>query len=155
MPALTRRREKDRHQESWQVFFGDVRIGWIGERAGAPHDEDRWGWACGFHPRDRHVSGTAESFDHARAAFEAAWRDYLPTCTDDFEAYRRQQAWTRWTRCGIWVGRCRRRCQSCGRTASAALRSALPVKSMFTPATWKPREVGWFCRTPALSGKER
>jgi hypothetical protein len=36
------RREKDRHQESWQVFYGDVCADWIGERAGVPHDEDRW-----------------------------------------------------------------------------------------------------------------
>jgi hypothetical protein len=27
MPALTRRREKHRHQEYWQVFCGDVCVG--------------------------------------------------------------------------------------------------------------------------------
>jgi hypothetical protein len=74
MPILTRRHEKDRHQENWQVYYGDVRIGWIGERAGAPKSADQWGWTCGFHPRDRHLSGTAGSFDQARADFEAAWR---------------------------------------------------------------------------------
>jgi hypothetical protein len=38
-------------------------------------------------------AGTNQAF----AAFEAAWRVYLPNCTDaDFEAYRRQRAWTRW-----------------------------------------------------------
>ena len=97
MSELTRRREKDRHQENWQVFYGDVCIGWIGERAGAPKTADRWGWTCGFYPRDRHVSGTTGSFDQARADFEAAWRDYLAGCTDaDFEQHRRQEAWTRW-----------------------------------------------------------
>jgi hypothetical protein len=97
MPALTRRREKARHQESWQVYYGDVRIGWIGERAGAPKSTEQWGWCVGFHPRDRHVSGTAGSLDQARREFEAAWRDYLPSCTDaDFNEYRRQRAWSQW-----------------------------------------------------------
>jgi len=33
----------------------------------------------------------------SRAAFEAAWRDYLPNCTDaDFTEYRRQRDWTAW-----------------------------------------------------------
>ena len=82
MPHLTRRREQDSHRESWHVYFGDVRIGWIGERAGVPKSGDQWGWTCGFHPRDGHVSGTAGSFDQARADFERAWRDYLPRCTD-------------------------------------------------------------------------
>ena len=46
MPALTRRREKDRHQESWRIYFGDVQVGWIGERAGVPKGVDQWGWSC-------------------------------------------------------------------------------------------------------------
>ena len=48
MPALTRRREKDRQQERWQVFYGDVQVGWIGERAGVPKDVEQWGWHCGL-----------------------------------------------------------------------------------------------------------
>jgi hypothetical protein len=97
MPALTRRRDPEAHHECWHIYFGDICIGWLGERAGVPKNVDQWGWCCGFHPRDRHVSGTAESFGQARADFEMAWRDYLPTCTEaDFEANRRQQAWTRW-----------------------------------------------------------
>jgi len=34
MPALTRRRSKDAHAESWQIFYGDVQVGTIGIRAG-------------------------------------------------------------------------------------------------------------------------
>jgi hypothetical protein len=30
MPALTRRRSKDAHAESWQIFYGDVQVGTIG-----------------------------------------------------------------------------------------------------------------------------
>jgi hypothetical protein len=107
MPALTRRREKDRHQESWSIYFGDVRIGWIGERAGVPKSVEQWGWTCGFYPRDRHVSGTAESFDQARADFERAWHDYLQRCTpDDFDAHRYQRAFTDWKHC-MWDTGCR------------------------------------------------
>jgi hypothetical protein len=35
------------------------------------------------------------SFDQARAAFETAWQDYLPQCTEaDFDEHRRQRDWT-------------------------------------------------------------
>jgi hypothetical protein len=58
------------------------------------------GWQCGFYPpshQGRHYDGTAETFEQARAEFEAAWREYLPKCTEvDFEEYRRQEAWTAW-----------------------------------------------------------
>jgi len=50
MPALTRRRKKDRHQECWHVFYRDVQVGMISERAGVPVDFDQWGWHCGFSP---------------------------------------------------------------------------------------------------------
>jgi hypothetical protein len=50
MPVLTRRRSRDAHQEVWHVFYGDVRVGSIGERAGVPIDVDQWGWTCGFYP---------------------------------------------------------------------------------------------------------
>ena len=65
MPALTRRREKDRHQESWQIFYGDIGVGWIGKRAGVPKDVKQWGWNCGFYPvshRGFRTDGVAETF---------------------------------------------------------------------------------------------
>jgi hypothetical protein len=100
MPTLTCRREKDRHQECWHVFYGDVQVGTISERAGVSVEVDQWGWTVGFHPvieRGLRAIGTAASFEKARADFAAAWQDYLPWCTDlDFEEYRRQRAWTRW-----------------------------------------------------------
>jgi hypothetical protein len=41
---------------------------------------------------DRH--GTAATFEAARAAFEAAWRDYLPKRSEaDFEEWRQDAAW--------------------------------------------------------------
>ena len=44
MPVLTRRRSRDARQEVWHVFYGDVRVGLLGERAGVPVDVDQWGF---------------------------------------------------------------------------------------------------------------
>jgi hypothetical protein len=48
MPALIRRRDPDAHQETWLVYYGDVRVGSIAIRSGNPADTDPWGWSCGF-----------------------------------------------------------------------------------------------------------
>jgi hypothetical protein len=55
------------------------------------------GWHCGFYrgsnPGEQRY-GTAATFDQARAAFEAAWRDYLPSRTEaDFEQWRQDAAY--------------------------------------------------------------
>jgi hypothetical protein len=101
MPALTRRREPDVHQECWHIYYGDTCVGRITERAGVPVDVDQWGWTIGFDPVDHrpghHVGDTAETFEQARAAFEAAWLDYLPQCTEaDFAENRGKRAFTAW-----------------------------------------------------------
>ena len=42
-------------------------------------------------------SGTAADFDQARAGFEAAWREILPTLTEaNFQEWRDQRDWTAW-----------------------------------------------------------
>jgi hypothetical protein len=41
----------------WHVYFG-AGVGVIAIRTGSPHDEDPWGWSCGFYPGS-HQSGTA------------------------------------------------------------------------------------------------
>jgi hypothetical protein len=92
MPALTRRRSDNPHQETWLVYLGDVHVGTIGERAGVPVGVDQWAWSCGFypglHPR-QHRNGTAASFDEARAGFEADWSSLLPEIPRGaFEEYR-------------------------------------------------------------------
>jgi hypothetical protein len=38
MPALTRRRSDNPHQTTWHVYYDDIRVGRIGERAGVPVD---------------------------------------------------------------------------------------------------------------------
>src|SRR5262245_60889150 len=100
MTALTHRRQEDRLQECWDILYGDVCVGTIGERSGVPKDVEQWGWFCGFHPvshRGIRADGVAASFDEARAAFEVAWRDILPQCSDDdFAEHRYQRAFIKW-----------------------------------------------------------
>jgi len=96
MPTLTRKRVN--HQpESWHIHFAGVRVGAIAERSGVPETSDRWQWSCGFYPGGylrEHRHGTAVSFDAARAAFDAAWREYLPQRTEaEFQECRDHQAW--------------------------------------------------------------
>src|ERR1700690_1359233 len=70
-----------------------VQVGAIAERTGNPFE-----WRCGFYPGSRPgecTSGTAETFDEARADFEAAWKVFLANRTGaDFQAWRDQEAWT-------------------------------------------------------------
>ena len=85
MPTLTRRRSHDSHRETWIVFYGDVPVGTIAERAGVPSDLDQWNWTCGFYPGvepRKHRHGAAPTFEEARAGFEEAWHLLLPTLTE-------------------------------------------------------------------------
>jgi hypothetical protein len=98
MPDLTRRRSPDAPDECWHVYYGDVHAGTIAIRSGIPHDEDPWGWDCGFYPGSHpgeHTNGTAPTFEEARADFERAWAVFLAKRTPtDFQEWRDQQAWT-------------------------------------------------------------
>jgi hypothetical protein len=98
MPALSRRRYPDVPEECWHIFYGDVHVGLIAIRTGSPHDEDPWGWSCGFYPGSHPgecTSGTAATFDQARADFESAWRVFLSNRTEaDFQAWREARDWT-------------------------------------------------------------
>ena len=93
MPHLTRRRSDNPHQVTWYVYYGDVRVGSIGERAGVPVDVDQWHWSCGFYPGlhpGQHRYGTGATFEEARAGFEADWKDLLPEIPEGaFDEYRR------------------------------------------------------------------
>jgi hypothetical protein len=95
MPTLTRRRSDNPHQVTWHIYFDDVRVGTIGERAGVPVDVDRWQWSCGFypglHPR-QHRYGIGATFEVARAGFEADWKALWPEIPEGaFEQYRRDR----------------------------------------------------------------
>jgi hypothetical protein len=91
---LTRRRSSDAHRAAWHVYYGDVHVGTIGRRAGAPVDVDQWSWSCGFYPGLRsgqHRYGTAATFELARAGFEADWNALLPEISDRPTGPRRLQ----------------------------------------------------------------
>jgi hypothetical protein len=74
MRALIRRQSPDAHEECWQVFYGDVRVGTIAKRIGISRDQHLWGWSCGLYPGSHPgecTTGTAATFDRARAGFES------------------------------------------------------------------------------------
>jgi hypothetical protein len=77
-----------------------VQVGAITVQSGLPVNAEQWRWDCGFYPASHRGwirTGYASNFDQARANFEAAWKDYLPGCTEaDFLEHRRQRAWTAW-----------------------------------------------------------
>lgn len=97
MTGLTRRRDTEAVREKWNIFYGDVKVGSIGLRAGVPNHAEQWEWRCGFYPGcdpGQQTSGSAMSIEEARAAFEAEWQLLLPTLTEaDFQAFRDQRDW--------------------------------------------------------------
>lgn len=70
-------------------------VGPIGRRAGVPVEVDQWGWSCGFYPGlepGQHRSGSATTFDQARADFETVWAVLLPDIpAGAFDEYRRDR----------------------------------------------------------------
>jgi len=114
MPTLTCRRYPERH-DCWHVYHGDVHVGTIARRTGIPHDEDPWGWSCGFYPGSHPgecTNGSAATFDQARVGFEGAWCVFLAKRTEaDFQAWRRERAWTAW-KYAMWDAGCKLPTQS-------------------------------------------
>jgi hypothetical protein len=61
---------------------GDVRVGTIAMKNGAPSDVDQWRRVCGFYPGSHpgeHLAGSAPDFEQARAGFEATLRIFRPS----------------------------------------------------------------------------
>lgn len=112
---LTRRRSSDPHREVWHVYFEDVHVGTIGERAGVPVDCDQWSWCVDFYPpshRGIREDGTAPNFLDARAQFADSWTRVEPVVTDaDFLEHRRERARTAW-KYRMWDCGCRMPTQS-------------------------------------------
>jgi hypothetical protein len=109
MPQLTRRDAKDPHRKGWFVYYGDVRVGHIGQRAGAPQHEPQWSWNCGFFPGcdpGQQSNGVADTFEKARDGFQRDWQRLLPTRSDaHFELWRRERDFTAW-KYRMWDERC-------------------------------------------------
>jgi hypothetical protein len=85
MLALIRGRSKDAHAESWQIFYVDVQVGALGIRAGNPWGMPSWEWRCGFYLGSNPgecTSGTAATFDKARADFGRACEVFLSKRTE-------------------------------------------------------------------------
>ena len=105
-PELTHRRDPDAQQETWLIYYGDVRVGVIVKRVGNPDSLPGWQWSCGFCPGSNlaeRTSRLAESFDQARRAFEAAWRIFLVKRTEvNFADYRRDRAFHAWKQ-AMWT----------------------------------------------------
>jgi hypothetical protein len=99
-PALTRKPHDNPHLKGWDVYFGDVRIGHIGERAGVSKDVDQWSWSLGFYPGTdvgEGSSGIGATFEHCRSSFEKAWLELKPKVTEEsYERWRDKRDSTAW-----------------------------------------------------------
>ena len=99
-PPLIRRPHDNPHQHGWDVYYGDVRIGHIGTRAGVPTHVDQWAWSLSFYPGTdigQGAAGTGASLEDCRSAFERAWLLLKPRVAEpDYERWREQRDWTAW-----------------------------------------------------------
>ena len=93
-PHLTRRPDPHR-ADSWLIMCGDIVAGNISRAVGLPGAAQRWAWFCGFYPGSNpgeQTHGTADSFDAARADFEATWRIFVSKRTEaDYQAWHPQR----------------------------------------------------------------
>ena len=128
MPDLTRRRLNSEHHESWGIFDGDVQVGRTSEIHGT---EGRmiWQWSCGFYPgcaTHQQSAGNQDSYDEAKAAFQAAWERLRPQITPEMrDEWRKQQAWTAW-KYAMWDAKCRMPAQSTtGRLGTSKIRERI------------------------------
>jgi hypothetical protein len=132
MPELTRCRSLDHRNECWHVYYGDVHVGTIVIRSGNPHDTDPWEWRCGFYPGSHpgeHQSGTAMTFDQARADFEVAWKIFLSKRTEgDFQEWRNQRALTAW-KYAMWAAGLRLPTQQPGGQSQCLCGAIITIRS--------------------------
>jgi hypothetical protein len=95
MPALTRRRNRDALQETWLIYFGDVRVGAVSRSVGNPNAAPQWQWHCGFYPGSAPgecKSGTAASFRGGARGFRGRMaRVSVEPHEADFQAWRDQR----------------------------------------------------------------
>jgi hypothetical protein len=139
-----RRRDPDALQETWIVNFRDVRVGTIAIRSGIPHDEDRWGWNCGFYPGSEpseHFSGTATTFKKACADFKAAWRVFSAKRTEaDYEAWRNQRDQTAW-KYAMWDAGMKMPAQMSDGVARCFCGATITIRSMWSHARTHHRQT--------------
>jgi hypothetical protein len=94
---LRRRRDPDR-PDCWFIYCGDIHAGTIAKAVGMPNAFNNWNWSAGFYPGSRPgetKTGCADSFEEAKAKFEAAWLVFASTRTEnDYQEWRDQRDWT-------------------------------------------------------------
>ena len=94
---LTRHRNFDR-AECWFIFWRDIRAGTITRAVGMPNAVNCWNWSAGFYPGSHPrviKSGSADTFEEARAQFLPAWMAFASSRVEaDFAEYREQRDWT-------------------------------------------------------------
>jgi hypothetical protein len=75
-----------------------IYAGTIAKAVGLPNGATQWTWQAGFYPGSKPgetKTGSADTFEAARAAFERAWLAFAATRTEaDYQAWRDQQRWT-------------------------------------------------------------
>jgi hypothetical protein len=93
---LTRRPDAHR-PDCWRIFCADICAGWIAKTTTVAA-QVQWVWSAGFYPGTAPGeirTGTAASYDEAKAAFTIAWLKFAHSRKSaDFQAYRDQQEWT-------------------------------------------------------------
>jgi hypothetical protein len=96
---LTRRRDPDQ-PDCWRVYCDDIHAGTISKGTGMPNARNDWKWSAGFYPgsRPREIKGgSADTFEEAKVAFEAAWLTFARSRKPgDLDARRDQRDWTAW-----------------------------------------------------------
>lgn len=89
--TLTRRRDNTGNLEQWSIWDDDVRVGQM-RHVNTTGNQMTWQWACWGG-----ATGAADTFDAARAAFQAEWDRVAPTVTDaERDRFRLQEAFTAW-----------------------------------------------------------
>lgn len=106
MSTLTRRRDATENLEQWSIWDGDVRVGLM-RHVGGAGSMMIWQWGCWGGE-----SGSADTFDAARDAFQKAWDRVAPTVTEaERDAFRYQEAFAAW-KYAMWDAKCRMPTQS-------------------------------------------
>ena len=98
--TLTRRRDDTENLEQWSIWDGNVRVGLM-RKINATAGRMIWQWACWSRE-----SGTADTIDEARAAFQKAWDRIGPTITPEERiAWLEKEAFTAW-KYAMWDAGC-------------------------------------------------
>lgn len=96
MTPLTRRRDDTENLEQWSIYDGDVQVGLM-RKVNATGGQMIWQWSCGLRALAHQPSGSADTFDEAREAFQKAWEKVEPQITPEMRTeWLEHRAFTAW-----------------------------------------------------------